>query len=468
MSQTFVQQATLKFKKQFRVNFRFDGAMTTNQNQTPTEKRRAVGFDGDKDTFTWKRFITLEDSFNPYPGLLNPWSLRNWYEWGCRNFHLHNPFGKVAQGNSQELVYEVDQLLTAQNGLTINGTVQNTPMPWLVDDFVDVFKALTTGTQGNLDQLTWDSWTTGQDAWFDPTSPIDVIVYIGAMCTPGDDAYRVYLSRWNKLFLTNRTAAEERLKNSVRPLIDANCKIAFDACVVSPGPIAGRNVALSDQNAYLQKGWWKFFTWVVKTIGKSRVYVESHPFKKAGANNPYLGYNVIADDEWSYSKFTPAGPNGPHLTSEMGNCEFWRGIWQNESYSTPLISTGNVKERYWFLNDVSYTHTDPNTNEKRLDPAICCNPNHNYYHNDIYASIIAYHILEKQHIRWETNKDGNITMNGFLVPYGLLQVLPAAYPNDPAWNLQFGQLYPTSTDFILYLASLLESKKTIEKDIYAP
>lgn len=471
MSDLFTE-AKKHFDEQFRVRFNFDGSVSTSENG-PGEKRRAVEYGGDKSTFTWKRFLSLEDYYNPSPNSLNPWSLKKWYKWGCRKFHLHNPFGKVALGNTQQLVYEVDQYLNAKNGLTINGVVQNTPMPWLVNDFTEVFKALTTGQRGTIDQATWDSWTIGPDAWFNPTQPIDVIVYIGAMADPGTDTgYKVYIDRWNALFASSATNATKRLKDSVAPIIDANCRIAFDAAVVSPGAIAGQNIPFTVQSSALQKSWWTFFTYVSNTIGKNRVYVESHPFRKNGMSNSYIGYNIIADDDWSYSPAVLPGPNGPYMTSEMGDVEFWRAIWQNGPASTPLISRREngvlVKERYWFLNNCRYAVTEPTTQERRLAPAVCCNPDHNYYYYDIYGAIIAYHLLEKQNIRGETNERKNITKAGILVPNTILQVLPEASAGDIGWANQFGNKFKSSTDFISYLSTVMDGRKNDELSIYNP
>jgi hypothetical protein len=458
------------FKQGFRVRYNFDGAMTTSEGAS-TEKRRAVGYDGDKSTFTWKRFLSLEDSYNPSPGQLNPWSLKAWYKWGCRNFHFHNPFGKVAQGNSQELVYEVDQFLNAKNGLTINGVVQNTPMPWLTNDFTDTIKALTTGQKGNLDQQTWDSWTIGSDAWFNPNEPIDLIVYIGGMANPGNDiAYQSYVNRWNSLFATNATSAAKRLRDSVNPIILANCKLAFDAAVASPGSIPGELIPLTVQNTNLQKGWWNFFKWAERTIGKNRIYVESHPFKHNGISNSYLGYNIIADDDWSYTPNVASGPNGPHFTSEMGKIEFWRAIWQNAENATPLISRivdgQTVKERYWFLDESDYTNNVGS--EKRLTPATCCEKGHNYYYNSIYPEIIVYHLLEKQNIRDEINIKENNTISGILVPHNLLQVLPESYTNDVNWKKQFANRFISSSNFIDYISDKLSNMKDLEKTLYRP
>ena len=476
-----IDQAKQLFNDKFRVIFGFDGEETVSSNG-PNEFRRAVGWGGEESTFSWSRFITLEDNFNPSPGQLNPWSLKKWYQWGARKFHFHNPFGKIARGKSQELVYEVDQFLNAKNGLTINGELQNTKMPWLVNDFVAVVKALTTGQQGTLDQATWDSWTVGKDAWFNPAEPIDLIVYIGSLADPhiSDHAYGVYIDRWEEHFKRSPTGALNRLKASVQPLIDANCRIAFDAACVAAGPIPGKNIPFERQCIELQKGWWSFWKWINKKIGKDRVYIESHPFKANGEANPYLGWNVISDDDWSTSLCCPAEPTGsggPHMTSEMGNAEFIRCLWQTAPTRTPLISrtdaNGNeIPERYWFLKDVpsavevksEYTGLP----EKRLSSPTCCSAGHNYYWHDVYSSVIAYHLLEKQNIRGEINEVGNITRSSILVPNTLMQILPTAYEGDPRNSQQFAAEYPTSEEFTKYIATLIEAKKASEGTMYIP
>lgn len=470
----YIDTARILFKEKFRVMFGFDGEETVASNG-PGEFRRAVGWGGEESTFTWKRFVTLEDSYNPSPGSLNPWSLKKWYQWGARKFHFHNPFGKVAKGKSQELVYEIDQFLNAKNGLTINGQVQNTKMPWLVNDFVPVIKALTTGQKGTLDQQTWDEWTTGKEAWFNPAEPIDLIVYVGSLAEPSeaDPAYGAYIDRWEENFKRSPSGALTRLKNSVAPLIEANCRIGFDAVVVAAGPIPGQNVPLEKQCIELQKGWWSFWTWVNKKVGKNRIYVESHPFKKNGIINPYLGSNIIADDDWSTSPCCPAepnGPGGPHMTSEMGAIEFWRAIWQNSPGRTPLIASAwsgeQIKERYWFLKDHPHAVHDKISDELRLSPADCCFPGHNYYWRDVYGAIIAYHMIEKQNIRGEINEAANITKSGILVPNTLLQVLPESYPSDPAAIRQFGARFADSEAFVSYVAGILDKRKDGEFGAY--
>lgn len=477
-----IEQARQIFGDKFRVIFGFDGEETVASNG-PGEFRRAVGWGGEESTFTWKRFVTLEDNYNPSPGQLNPWSLKKWYGWGARKFHFHNPFGKVARGKSQQLVYEVDQFLNAKNGLTIGAELQNTKMPWLVNDFVPVIRALTTGQQGTLDQETWDSWTAGKDAWFNPSEPIDIIVYIGSLAEPaeGDPDYHVYIQRWEEHFKRSYTGAVNRLKASVQPLIDANCRIAFDAACVAAGPVPGKFVSLEKQSFNMQKGWWAFWTWINKKIGKDRIYIESHPFRRYGYDNPYLGWNIIADDDWSTSLCCTADPttkSGPHMTSEMGAIEFVRCLWQGAPTRTPLISRTDssgsvVPERYYFLKD-SETATkitseyDPNSTEVRLQPPSCCDPGHNYYWHDLIGSIAAYHLLEKQNIRGETNPDGNATKSVFLISNTALQVLPEAYSGDLRWGRQFGIKYQSKEDFIGYVAKLIEEKNNSLSDIYRP
>ena len=469
------ERAALLVEDKVRVIFGFDGEETVDSNN-PGKWRRAVGWGGEESTFTWKRFITLEDSYNPSPGKLNPWSLKNWYIWGMRKFHFHNPFGKVVNGKKQKLVYEVDQFLNAKNGLRIDGEVQNTKMPWLVNDFVPVIKALTTGMKGDLDQETWDSWTTGPDAWFKPEEPIELVVYIGSLADPGisDAAYATYIKRWNDHFNKTPSGALARLKSSVAPLIEANCKIGFDAAVAAASSIPGQKIPLDRQGVALQKGWWSFWKWINKKIGKSRVYVESHPFKENGVSNPYLGSNIIADDDWSTSLCCPADPSGtsgPHMTSEMGTAEFWRCLWQQAVTRTPLIARRNnldvlMEERYWFLRDspsatwVKSEYT-PEQTEWRLSAPNCCGPNHNYYWYDLMGDIIVFHLLFKQNIRGETNEAGNVTRNGIMISNSILQVLPPAFEGDPRWDRQFGVRFSNKGDLINYVAKALMQDKAI-------
>lgn len=482
-SNAAMQEAASLYADRFRVRFNFDGAVSTNQNG-PGESRRAVGFGGDKSNFSWKRFIDLQDEYNPYgtasgypAGTLNPWSLKKWYLWGCRKFYLHNPFGKVAQGKRQQLVYEIDQYLTARDGLTLSlpnfpSEVQNTPCPWLTNDFVAVFKALCSGKRGTLDEATWNSWTTGPNAWFNPAEPIDLIVYIGGMADPGVDGpmgtsytdYGAYIRRWEQYFQTDPVAAAKRLRDSVAPLLAVGCGIGFDALVVSPGPVAGDWIPTQKISAELQKGWWTFWRWLQTRIPKNRLYMESHPFRSNGKSNPYLGINVIADDEWSYATCCQSGtPNGPHHTSELGSVEFFRTVWQVGEDSTLFIGknlegSDRVYERYYWL--LGLDDNIRPSGEVRMRPPQCCSPGHNYYWYHLYDKIIAFHWLEQQHTRGEVAPWKNSTKSVFLVPNSILQVLPPSYGGDPNYYRQFGSRYPTKDDYIVYVAQLIDQKKT--------
>lgn len=296
-----VELASRIVEQRLRVNFGFDGAVTS----ASGINYRAVSWGCDNPAHTWESWLTLENTpggYNPYAGgsgpggtALNPWSFKTWYQAGYRNYHFHCPFGKVqsGQGDVQELVYEVDQFLNARDGLSINGVVQNQPCPHLTNDFVAIFKALCTGQQGTLTNQQWTNLTT----WFDPASPIDLTVYIGGMCTPyGDTAYRAYVTRWEQLAAIDRsgTTALNRLKASVAPLLEIGCKIAFDAMVASPGLTPGYNITFDQVNRRLQTVWISFFKWLERRIGKSKIYVESHPFRtQPGTSSPAQEMRIL-------------------------------------------------------------------------------------------------------------------------------------------------------------------------------
>jgi len=470
------QEAAQLFKEGFRVTFGFDGQTTSEEGNNTTSIRRAAGWGADRNTFTWKRFISLEDNYNPYPSTeLNPWSLQKWYKWGARSFHFHCPFGRVVEAKTQSKVYEVDQFLNARDGLIINEQVQNHPCPWMVTDFVDVFRALTTGKRGKLDQATWNSWITGPAAWFNPSDPIKVTIYIGAISDqPSTDTeYAAYVERWETLFATDPLGAAARLKASVMPFIRANCSIAFDSAVNAAGPVPGSNVSIAKQSRELQRGWWQFWKWLETKIGKKRIYVESHPYKRGNGNNPYLGYNCISDDDWSSSLCCPyiTGDAGPHATSEMGDIEFVRCIWKNSESTTPLIATvingQKTLERYSFLEvQVVDVQSVPSTfisgaTEIRLSPATI----DNWYWSPYYASIIAYHLLERQDVRGEPNLRSNITKQAIMVPATLLQVIYRLQESGN-YNKQFALQFPNSASFIAYLAGKITEKYQNRNSLY--
>jgi len=460
----YVNTATQLFTDKFRVWFGFDSDVPLDGSDS---NKRAVQWGGETAGFTWKRFIKLQDWFNPAGASLNPWSLENWYRWGCRKFYFHSPFGRVQAGKLQGLVYEVDQFLNARDGLTINGETQNSAMPWLTTDFTVVFKALTTGQQGSLDQSTWDSWTTGPNAWFNPSEPIDLIVYIGSLAKSNFGLqYEKYIQRWNQMLPDQ---VDQRLRDSVQPIIDAGCGIAFDAIVDAPGPIAGDYIPTNQQSIDLQTSWWNFWTWL-KTETNKR-YIESHPFRRTLLNgttidNPYLGESVVADDDWSNSLLSDI----PHMTSEMSGVTFIRTFFNTGQNFTPLLKIDQdgdiINERYAFLHElttgVTWTEVENDAGalirrELRLTgPTI-----DNYYWYDLIGPVVSYHFLEKQNTREETNPDGNNTKNEFMVNNQAIQII-SKQQNEISGNhlKQFGALYPSKDKFIQYIAQEIENKQT--------
>jgi hypothetical protein len=475
-------------EQRLRVSFGFDGAVAASSG------RRAIGWGCDNPSHTWESWLTLENSpgaYNPYAGgsgpggtSLSPWSFKTWYQAGYRNFHFHNPFGKVRSGAglAQELVYEVDQFLNARDGLTINGVVQNDPNTWLTNDFVAVFKALCTGQQGTLSNAQWSSLT----AWFNPASPITLTVYIGGMCTPGTDtAYETYVTRWEQLAASDRagTAALNRLKASVAPLLEIGCNIGFDAMVASPGTTPGYNVPFSQVNRKMQTVWITFFKWLERKIGKSKIYVESHPFRtqpgtsSPGSKNAYLGYHEIADADWYSShccSSDPAeNPYGPHASSEKGTVEVWQALWAGSPQRTPLVySIGNNTqqvewEKYSFLYDIDpsalqivASEQRPDYKELRLTPGSCCGSGHNYYWGHLYPEIIAYHLLDETAglTRDDPAPESSAVKRCFMIPNTLMQVLPIASSGDPRYTQQFPLRCPTKADLVQFIARNLEQR----------
>ena len=242
-------------------------------------------------------------------------------------------------------------------------TFCNNPMPWITNDVVDgltqgfvpLWKALTTGTQGDLSNDMWQRLTGigGPSAWFDPNDPITVSSYIGAIHNENLRRFKLLFDRGNAIGTTSNgagietngvgcaTFARQRLEDSVSPFLRSGMKIGFDALALSPGPVVGLNAAGnhfpdSDYNsqpyevqgitygATLDAAWWSFFNdYVVPSFGRNNIYVEATPYKftKDGVqyNNPYLGFPVMTVDE-----FGRAGFPGAHHPSEMGEVEILR------------------------------------------------------------------------------------------------------------------------------------------------
>ena len=499
--------ATQLVQDRFVVMYNFDGNIYTYEGGD-RERRRAVGFGGDKNTFSWFRWLTLEDAgYNPYAGGAGPggssetpWSLKKWYQFGCRSFHLHCPFGKPSADKnrpeypgSEELVYQIDQFLCAKDGLTVLGgnasnpeDQVNTAMPWLVNDFVDVWKALITGQKGRLGNREWAEILT----WFNPADPIRVIAYVGGMADAGafghDAAYSNYTKRWQRLFNTNPTAANQRLRNSVQPFLDCKMSLGFDALSASPGPQFGEWVPYSRMSKAMQVGWWNFIDGYVKRAVKAyggKVYTEAYPFIKEGMANPYLGYDIISDRNWWQTKCFQSGASRPHESSDMGAVELLLANWSGTPETQPLVSTQRqdgtlIPESFFYLNNISpiefaviQAPCEGGAKEKRLVVPNCCGGfegrPHNYYHNHILPAMLANHYLEPQYNRVEQNPARYALKASLMVPFNALQVLPTAYSGDPRAALQFGARFATITDFTKYIANLIDDKVAAQATSYA-
>jgi len=505
-----------RFDERFIITYNFDGAMTTDQNGRG-DQRRAIGWGGDKDTFTWKRWLTLEDAYNPTPGQVNPWSLRAWYTWGARNFWLHSPFGKPTNNGNpsidcpEQMVYQVDQYLAARDGLTYmdysgvrggaaSGTgatprVINTPMKWLTDDFVKVWKTLTTGEKHP--DMTAREWKEILE-WFDPSQPIKVSVYVGGLADPGTtnnfggEDYGSYIQRWNDLFTQNASTAAQRLRDSVQPFIECGMDIGFDALCASPGPIGARFgiwIPFSRINQNAQNGWWNFITTTKSLLkdtinGAKKVYCESAPFKKEGMDSPYLGFDIVSMDNWfadsCWATFTPdTAATRPYKTSELSPsgeeidvllCPAWGG-----AEHTPLVSRTDNGVRKWaryaFLASAPEAiNTTPQCTpwdlETRLDTAACCVGKHNYYWNHLWPSIIAFHLLEPQYTGNETNRGGVKIKNKILVSPAIRQVLPEAYAGDTRHPMQFGSQFTNAASFVYYVRGRLAAGVDASVSVY--
>lgn len=209
-------------------------------------------------------------------------SISEWYKWGIRKFHIHQPFGKVTRGvygqtsgsnqatinalisagntvTPEASVYQIDSYQLCRDGFIHpeTGHTGNIPMPWLTNDVVDgitqgfvpLFKALITGTAGDLSQDTWRRLTGigGASAWYNPEDPIEIIAYNGGL---NHETYE----RWKAYFESDPVVARQRLRESYEPYARAGMRLAIDALVVSPGPVVGENDLMSDEYKFVFRG----------------------------------------------------------------------------------------------------------------------------------------------------------------------------------------------------------------------
>jgi hypothetical protein len=341
-------------------------------------------------------------------------SIRDWYIWGARKFWLHHPFGRVAKGrNNQEAMhYQPDAYYSAKHGCTcpFTGILGNTPMPWLTDDVVDgvtqgfvpLFKALITGSQGDLSNDVWERLTGigGGEEWYDPGDPIEVVVYNG---TINQETFR----KWRRWFetsapITNQVVfgatgetegmpanqyARYRLEASLEPFKQARMRLAFDALPAAPGPVNGLNAcptsAFIGATAYegqlytpagqsygaADVGWWKFFSeYVLGNWEKKDIFMEAHPDTIPGIGqvgftmNPYQkigGLNICASDEYTRQGFGGTSSSPPfaptnsraHYLGEHGAVEFVRSPgWAQAPHVGKFVGGITFHDgRYWFL-----------------------------------------------------------------------------------------------------------------------
>jgi len=326
---------TLDITTRIWVTYNFDGAIAP-----AIPGFRAMSWGADKINFTWLKFVNglppFADSYNPHEGRDHPWSVKAWYKWGARQFHLHMPFGRpfvqisppTGFENYEHLAYQADQYLCAAEGFSDNQVTYNAPMFHLVQDFERIWRSLIEGKQYCTD-AEWASLT----EWFNPNDPIRVIAYNGAI-TKGGQVEENQYPRWSRLFNENYDAALGRLKSSVQPFINCGMQISIDALAGAPGPVPGLYISTDQLSAKAQAGWWEFYMWLVGKVGTQNLYCESAPEKRRNLvtgkldQSPYLGLNVMASEDWSY--FPASTAISFHKLSELGpvkylRCPYWGG-----------------------------------------------------------------------------------------------------------------------------------------------
>lgn len=401
-------------RERLAIWYNFDGAVSTVNTGS-----RANGSYADDPQFTWFRWINgnykgnsgqfifdaAGNTIDQY-GTIASTSLKNWYTWGARRFHISSPFGKPIgtpeSGAIEGGAYQPDAYVCARDGLYVSGVTYNTigfvsgvtlnePMPWVVNDFVKTFKALITGTQGNLTNNEWNILT-GATGWFDPSDPIKLSFYNGAI---NQENY----VRFKQLGTTQ--AIFNRLVDSFTPFLEIGngVRIGLDALTRAPGATPGINVtsaihnwAVANSNLTLSPfgpknflangetfgvsdaGWWNFYNnWLIPNFGKQNIYCEGAPEAyRTGSgtsavwrNNPYFGHPYISDDDGFYQSYgnepgTREGtalsvyPVRSHQPSEMGNVEGILSHFQSiRKYPNVGVSgsSGFTYGRYWFLRD---------------------------------------------------------------------------------------------------------------------
>lgn len=405
---------------------------------------RAGSYGLDNTSFTWASFVT-----GTGPTMQQYWSVKRWYQWGCRKFWLHSPFGMPNSSSPLEATQcQPDQYLNALNGLTYNGIVSNNPCPWITKDFIQVWRALSTGQKGNLSNSVWDSWTNQSTGWFDPSDPISVTGYIGSIS--GSIG-----SRFSSYFEKNQYEAIDRLKDSYMPLIKSGMKIGIDALESMPGPIPGRHVPFSTLGEKSQIMWWNFFSWLCDQVGKKNIYVESYPRKKlydgTYYDNPYIGCSVATDD----SLYSQDYELYNHSDSELGKVNLLKSFWESPPVTRKqdgsaakhnfLLTYENAQwnndgdgflDGYWYVQGVPANGYG----------AVCNYASYAYLLNEDYQS-------------WDPAPERDISVPQVLVSHADLQDYSVSPGFNTALNNElFLNKFPTSARFVDYLQYTYDEK----------
>jgi len=448
------QNPTEDITRNIWVVYNFDGAI-----QPTYFGYRAVSWGGDNPSFTWLKFVNGEypfpniDGYNPHPGRDHPWSIKAWYKWGARQFHLHMPFGRPyiistpppGTENYEHLSYQADAYLCAGEGLYDNGIFYNAPMPHLIVTFERIWRSLIEGKQ----YCTNEEWASLLE-WFNPNEPIKVIVYNGTISKlPTETTKENQYPRWTRLFNENYDLALNRLKASVQPFINCGMQIALDALAIAPGSVPGQYIPTTALGESAQKGWWEFFTWLKETVGIENLYCEAHPEKRLNLltgnldPSPYLGLNVMAAEDWSYFPSTTA--TSFHKMYELGSVRYLRcPYWGNVGPKTRRVNPYLSPARYADLNE--YGSKSQEDGEIRIDRE----------DQSIYFGTAFEHIYAARNLKDRYDQEGdprpefNTTKPGYLMN-------PLCLQEYPAWGLPGTQRFIDRFPSIEFLKKYLDS-----------
>ncbi len=433
------------------VAYNFDGDVVT-----AAPYSRACAFGGENGSFTWFDFINGQgaafEGYNPAgSGQVHPWSIRAWYQWGARQFELHSPFGRPVLPvlnpifqNWENLSYQADSFICARDGWSDLGIQWGSPMAWLTNDFIDVWKALISGRQGKLTNQQWQIIT----EWFNPNDPITVLTYNGTISRYGAEEENQY-PRWNRLFALSYDDALQRLKDSVQPLIECGMLIGLDALSTCPGEEPGAYIPGNLLSGQAQMGWWEFFSWLKDQVGLDRLWVEAGPHVKTRLDNgalepsPYLGMNVISAEDWSYYPDPTK-----HRYSELGRVKYMRNYrWGGVGPKTARFSFNRSPARYTDLNAFGETGSDgdrriPIYKAPEEPGAATFMDGLQFLH--IYA---ARNLIDRFDLPGDTGT--NRTIPHFMLPHNALQVFPDSFV--PTGQQRFIDRCPNANAFKTFL-----------------